>query len=156
VGVTDLLANKLTCERDVPYFQQLGINTLLVSQFALGADRSPCLQLLSDAGIYLILQLDPKPGADSIGHVYSVMDYTVLDWMSALVDEFHDVPHVLGMYLYIPDWSTDELPRWRGLAKVVKEDFVKAKGYRNIPIGILYQIQVRLRGVSVTAKRPMF
>jgi hypothetical protein len=149
LAVTDLLADVYTCRRDVPYFKQLGINTILVDQLSLGVDRSQCLQLLSDAGIYVLLKLNELRKSDSSGRFTAVRDYTILDWMRALVDEFHSTSNLLGFYLLLNSGAADELPLWKGWMKTVKEDYIKANGYRDIPVGAIHSHRVRPSSVSL-------
>lgn len=57
----DPLADPTTCERDIKYFKELGINTIRVYSIDNTADHDECMQQLADAGIYLILDVNvPK------------------------------------------------------------------------------------------------
>lgn len=65
------------CDRDVPYFQQLGINTIRVYQVDNSVNHDYCMQLLEKAGIYLVLDvntaqnsLNRDDAADSYNAVY--------------------------------------------------------------------------------------
>lgn len=54
----DPLADPTTCERDIKYFKELGINTIRVYSIDNTADHDECMDQLSDAGIYLILDVN--------------------------------------------------------------------------------------------------
>lgn len=57
----DPLADPTTCERDIKYFKELGINTIRVYSVDNTADHDVCMEKLADAGIYLILDVNiPK------------------------------------------------------------------------------------------------
>lgn len=54
---TDPLADEATCTRDIPYFQQLGINTVRVYTVDNSKNHDACMAALANAGIYLALGL---------------------------------------------------------------------------------------------------
>lgn len=59
--VTDPLADYDTCSRDIPYFKQLGLNTIRVYTVDNSANHDQCMSALADAGIYLALDVNtPK------------------------------------------------------------------------------------------------
>ncbi|KAJ1980424.1 1,3-beta-glucanosyltransferase [Dimargaris verticillata] len=53
----DPLADSDACERDVTYFQDLGVNTIRVYETNNTADHTDCMQMLEDAGINVFLDL---------------------------------------------------------------------------------------------------
>src|ERR1700712_5596376 len=59
----DVLADEGFCSRDIPYFQKLGINTLLILDVDTRASHSACMLALQKAGIHVLFQLNGRaPG----------------------------------------------------------------------------------------------
>ena len=56
--LVDPLADENTCNRDITYFKQLGINAVRVYSVDNSADHDACMSALDDAGIYLILDVN--------------------------------------------------------------------------------------------------
>lgn len=55
---TDPLANPSTCKRDIPYFKELGLNTIRVYTVDNSKNHDECMKALDDAGIYLALDVN--------------------------------------------------------------------------------------------------
>lgn len=57
----DPLSDPATCERDIEYFTELGINTIRIYSIDNTGDHKECMQKLEEAGIYVILDVNiPK------------------------------------------------------------------------------------------------
>lgn len=92
-STTDPLSVSENCDRDVPYFQQLGINTIRVYQVDNSANHDYCMQLLQKAGIYLVLDVNTAQNslnridaATSYNAVYLQVSLTAHASMHALLD----------------------------------------------------------------------
>lgn len=57
-NLADPLADYDTCSRDIPIFQQLGLNTIRVYTVDNSANHDQCMSALADAGIYLALDVN--------------------------------------------------------------------------------------------------
>lgn len=74
--LVDPIADVTTCTRDIAKFKELGINTVRIYSVDNTADHDTCMQLLADAGIYLVLDVnlplysinraDPHPSYNSV------------------------------------------------------------------------------------------
>ncbi|KAK6332906.1 hypothetical protein TWF696_002925 [Orbilia brochopaga] len=82
----DPLADPKICGRDIPYMKELGINSVRVYIIDSAANHDECMKQLSDAGIYLILDVNTprqsisraNPGGSYnevyLQHVFGTMD----------------------------------------------------------------------------------
>lgn len=137
-NLTDPLGDPTICGRDIPYFQQLGLNTIRVYSVDNTLDHTKCMQKLQDAGIYLILDLN-TPGASLSRHdpgcSYNA-DY--LNEVFATVDEFANYTNVLGFFaaneLVNNEATLDTAPYIKAVVRDTKK-YLKARNYRQIPVG---------------------
>ncbi|VEU23384.1 DEKNAAC104555 [Brettanomyces naardenensis] len=137
-NLTDPLANVSICGRDIPYFQELGLNTIRVYSVDNTQDHSECMQKLADAGIYLILDLN-TPGA-SLSRYDPGCSYNAeyLNEVFATVDEFANYTNVLGFFaaneLVNNEDTLDTAPYIKAVVRDTKQ-YLKARSYRQIPVG---------------------
>jgi hypothetical protein len=54
----DPLADVEVCGRDIPLFQELGLNTIRIYSIDNSKNHDECMQMLADAGIYLVLDVN--------------------------------------------------------------------------------------------------
>ncbi|RPB24288.1 hypothetical protein L211DRAFT_808082 [Terfezia boudieri ATCC MYA-4762] len=135
--LTDPLATD-SCLRDIPYFQQLGINTIRVYTIDNSKNHDKCMNALSDAGIYLILDVNtPK---FSIKREYPKESYNsiYIQHVFATVDVFGKYTNTLGFF------AANEVvdsPTTTGAATYVKaiirdmKAYIKKHQKRHIPVG---------------------
>ncbi|KAJ7624905.1 1,3-beta-glucanosyltransferase [Roridomyces roridus] len=91
----DNLADGPSCTRDVEFFQKLGINAIR-SYFANSSlDHDSCMSTLSDAGIYVILDLT-LPLNGSIDTTQPAWGTNVLDQYLRTIDTFEKYDNVLA------------------------------------------------------------
>src|ERR1700753_2996099 len=62
--IADPLEDGARCARDIPYFKELGINTLYILHIRSQSSHADCMNQLRDAGIYVILNLGGKLGTE--------------------------------------------------------------------------------------------
>ncbi|EPQ61101.1 glycoside hydrolase family 72 protein [Gloeophyllum trabeum ATCC 11539] len=77
---TDPLANDTACSRDLPYLQQLGVNTVRVYSVNSSLNHDSCMHALSGANIYVIIDLSlPLNGS---------FDRNAPAWTTSLLDQY--------------------------------------------------------------------
>lgn len=91
----DPLADAAGCNRDVPYLKQLGVNTVRVYSVNSALNHDSCMQALSSAGIYVILDL-ALPVNGSIDRVSPAWTDNLLNLYTGTVDAFLKYDNVLA------------------------------------------------------------
>ena len=97
-NLTDPLGDVDICKRDVPVFKDLGLNAVRIYTVDNTLDHSECMQMLADAGIYVILDLNTPDS--SISRINAACSYNAdyLQTVFATVDEFAGYSNVLGFF----------------------------------------------------------
>lgn len=137
-NLTDPLGDVSVCSRDIPYFQELGLNTIRVYTIDNSADHTECMKLLEEAGIYLILDLN-TPGA-SISRISPKCSYNAdyLQSVFATVDEFVSYNNTLGFFagneVINSENTTDTAVYVKAVVRDIKK-YMKARDYRAVPVG---------------------
>ncbi|KAG8220165.1 carbohydrate-binding module family 43 protein/Glycoside hydrolase family 72 protein [Butyriboletus roseoflavus] len=86
----DPLSNGTTCQRDLPYLQQLGINTIRAYGVNSALNHDTCMGLFSNAGIYTIIDLSlPVNGS---------IDRAAPAWTTALQDQYIETIQAFSKY----------------------------------------------------------
>ncbi|KAI0963249.1 hypothetical protein AcW1_000378 [Taiwanofungus camphoratus] len=86
----DPLANGTACSRDLPYLQQLGVNTIRVYSVNSSLDHDDCMNALSNANIYTIIDLTlPLNGS---------IDRDDPTWTTALLTQYQDTIDAFNKY----------------------------------------------------------
>jgi Glucanosyltransferase len=136
--IIDLLADPGACTRDIPYLQELGMNTLIVREVIPSAQHSICMERLADAGIYVIFDIRGPTSASYIldGLIWTPTDYTLFEYLEALIDMAQEYPNTLGFRVTIRDNDIDHIPEYKSWISHMKEH-IQSKGYRRMPIGFL-------------------
>jgi 1,3-beta-glucanosyltransferase GAS1 len=139
----DTLTDVPRCTRDLPYFLQLGVNTIGVFGVNSRWKHSQCMNILAKAGIYVLVALTTKspniPQTFYKGQNFVSFDYNTYDDWIAIIDEFQGYPNTLGFYfgrsgLGLGTTRVSNLVLEKAFLRDMKEDIVK-KGHRNVPIG---------------------
>ncbi|KAI0271621.1 glycoside hydrolase family 72 protein [Gloeopeniophorella convolvens] len=92
---TDPLADSAGCARDLPFLQQLQINTIRVYSVNASLNHDSCMQAFSSAGIYTILDLT-LPVNGSIDRNSPAWSTNLLDSYINTIDSFSKYDNVLA------------------------------------------------------------
>lgn len=136
----DPLADTSVCKRDLEKFQQLGINSIRVYTLDNSANHDDCMKLLSDAGIYVSVDVSwsnyslnneyPEAMRRSYNDVY-------LQSVFATIDAFAKYDNLLAFFSaneVITLNETWSAPFIKAQIRDMKQ-YITARKYRNIPVG---------------------
>ncbi|KAG8929853.1 1,3-beta-glucanosyltransferase gas1 [Tulasnella sp. 417] len=126
----DPLANANGCNRDLPYLKQLVVNTIRVYSVNSALNHDSCMQALSQAGIYVILDL-ALPVNGSIDGFSPTWTSNLLDLYIGTVHAFLKYDNVLaynvGNRVVNSRTQTHSAPFIKAAARDVKA-YLKSKG----------------------------
>jgi hypothetical protein len=91
----DPLAIPAACTRDLPFLQQLSVNTIRVYSVNASLNHDECMNMFSQAGIYTIIDL-ALPLNGSIDRVVPSWSTNLLDQYIATIDTFSKYDNVLA------------------------------------------------------------
>lgn len=137
-NLTDPLADLTTCKRDIPVFQDLGINTIRVYTVDNSLNHSDCMQMLQDAGIYLILDVNTPDSSISRYDPSCSYNADYLQSVFATVDAFAEFDNVLGFFAGNEVINMANNTYTATYVKAVVRDlkkYIQARNYRTIPVG---------------------
>ncbi|CAI5759689.1 unnamed protein product [Candida verbasci] len=136
--LTDPLADSDTCERDIKYFQELGINTVRVYSVDNTKDHDDCMDLLADAGIYVILDVNTPHSSITRSNADCSYNSDYLQEIFATVQAFAKYNNTLGFFAgneVINDGpSLEAAPYVKAVVRDLKT-FIKNRNFRSIPVG---------------------
>ncbi|KAI9513151.1 glycoside hydrolase family 72 protein [Russula earlei] len=125
----DPLANATACQRDLPFLQQLGVNTIRVYSVDATLNHDSCMQALSGAGIYVILDLT-LPVNGSIDRTAPTWTTNLLDSYIATINVFLKYDNVLayniGNEIVVSPNGTNAGPFIKAAARDIKA-YLKSK-----------------------------
>jgi len=132
----DPLADTKSCKRDVPFLAELGTNTIRVYAIDPEADQDECMQLLDDAGIYVIADLS-QPG-ESVNRDSPAWDDVLYARYTSVVDKMAKYSNTLGFFagneVTNNVTNTNASPFVKAAVRDMKA-YIKDKGLRTIPVG---------------------
>ncbi|RDA85821.1 hypothetical protein CP532_5773 [Ophiocordyceps camponoti-leonardi (nom. inval.)] len=135
----DPLADPSTCQRDITKFKELGVNTIRVYAVDNSKDHDKCMQALSDAGIYLVLDVNtPKYSLNRLKPAPSYnTDY--LQSIFATVEMFAKYHNTLAFFsgneVINDEKGTDvSAPYVKAVTRDMK-NYMNKRGLRRVPVG---------------------
>jgi len=126
---TDPLSIADACRRDLPFLQDLGVNTIRVYSVDSSLNHDDCMKAFSDAGIYTIIDLS-LPLNGSIDRLVPAWSTNVLNQYIRTVDTFSKYDNVLAYNIgneVVTSDSTPAAPFVKAAARDTKA-YLKAKG----------------------------
>jgi hypothetical protein len=133
---TDPLANVESCQRDVPILQELRTNTIRVYALDPTANHTVCMQLLAEAGIYVIADLSQP--ALSIDRDSPSWNDNLYSRYTAVVDDMSQYNNTLGFFAGNEVSNQPNNTDASAFVKAAVRDtkaYIKAQNYRQIGVG---------------------
>ncbi|KAJ9058263.1 1,3-beta-glucanosyltransferase [Entomophthora muscae] len=122
----DPLSNQQVCLRDAPILQQLGVNLIYVKNATLRINsHGECMQVLQDAGIYVLLDL-PSSKFNITDQYTSAVYWHYLE----IADEFSRYNNTLGLMV-----ASNVQPDYQPLVKAAIRDLRQNMNGRRLPLG---------------------
>ncbi|RCK60553.1 Protein EPD1 [Candida viswanathii] len=132
----DPLADPDACKRDVPYLEAVDTNVIRVYALDVTADHTECMQMLQDAGIYIIADLSQPD--ESINRNDPQWNLDLFERYTSVVDKFANYTNILGFFAGNEVTNRVSNTDASAFVKAAIRDtkaYIKAKGYRTIPVG---------------------
>lgn len=134
----DPLANPDTCERDIKYFKELGINTIRIYSIDNTADHDECMEKLADAGIYVIFDVNIPNASIARDDAKCSYNTMYLNEVLATVLKMAKYNNTLGYFAANEVINDDNSTKAATYVKAVVRDmktFIKNRKIRAIPVG---------------------
>ncbi|KAK3673332.1 hypothetical protein LTR78_006878 [Recurvomyces mirabilis] len=132
----DPLADSTQCVLDINLMKTIGTNTIRVYHVDPSANHDTCMGALSDAGIYVFLDLDTFP--TYILQENPEWNQTQYSAYQKVMDAFHNYDNVAGFFVGNEVLTTGAgsiaAPYIKAAARDMKA-YRDSKGYRKIPVG---------------------
>ncbi|KAG5438295.1 hypothetical protein PCANB_002783 [Pneumocystis canis] len=133
---TDPLGDPKICSRDLPYFLDLGINTLRVYTVDPELDHTYCMNLFAESGIYVLLDLsEPRVSIISTNPSWDVI---LLYRYIKVIDSMINYPNLIGFFagneVVLDTQNTHAAAFVKAAIRDIKA-YIKHKKYRNVLVG---------------------
>jgi len=136
--VDDPLADADACKRDIAAMKDLGINTLRVYTVDNSQNHDDCMSMLSDAGIYLILDVNTPKFAINRDYPEGSYNDVYLQHVFATIDVFKGYTNTLGFFSGNEVVNNANNTAAATVVKAVTRDmkaYIKKQSKRTIPVG---------------------
>ncbi|TAQ88847.1 hypothetical protein B7494_g2830 [Chlorociboria aeruginascens] len=135
---SDPIADSDGCARDIPYFTQLGINTIRVYTVDNTANHDTCMNALAEAGIYLVLDTDTPLYSLNRNEPFESYNSVYLQSVFATIDAFANYTNTLaflsGNEIINSANTTNCAPYIKAVTRDMKQ-YIGDRSYRAIPVG---------------------
>ncbi|KAK2737381.1 beta-glucanosyltransferase [Myotisia sp. PD_48] len=134
----DPIADVDTCKRDIPLFEELGVNTIRVYHVDNSKNHDECMKLLADAGIYLVLDVNTPEYSINRRDPETSYNHVYLQSVFATVEMFAQYDNTLAFFSgneVINDGETSVVAPW---VKAVTRDirqYLRERKLRHVPVG---------------------
>ncbi|KAI9742725.1 MAG: beta-glucanosyltransferase [Candelina submexicana] len=96
--LVDPLADTTTCTRDIAKFKDLGLNTIRIYSVDNSANHDDCMKALSDAGIYLVLDVNTPQYSLNRADPHTSYNDVYLQNVFATIDAFAKYDNTLAFF----------------------------------------------------------
>ena len=132
------MADPSICKRDIPHFQELGLNTIRVYTVDNSANHDECMNALAAAGIYLVLDVNTPLYSLNRAAVAQSYNPYYLQSVFATIDQFQAYTNTLAFFsgnevINAPN-TTNTAPYIKAVTRDMKQ-YIGERGYRAIPVG---------------------
>lgn len=135
----DPLADSTICKRDIPLFQELKINTIRVYAVDNSKNHDECMQALSDAGIYLVLDVNNPKYSINRADPHTSYNAAYLQSVFATVEMFAKYDNTAAFFsgneVINDEKDTDKAAPYVKATTRDMRNYIRSRGLRSIPVG---------------------
>lgn len=132
----DPLTDPAGCKRDIPLLKELDTNVVRVYAIKPDEDHSECMQMLADAGIYVIADLSQP--SESINRETPQWNNALYARYTSVIDSLANYTNVLGFFAgneVTNNASNTDASAFVKAAVRDMKSYIADKGYRKIGVG---------------------